>query len=127
MASFKQDHFHVTNDNPREAAQFYIDCLGAKYVNEVSLADRLIINLDIDGIPYRISNRTGADDKMGGFKPGFHHVALQVDDVGKALEAMKSKKAKIIVEPFFTESGNCDAFIETPDGVVFELIQKKRS
>ena len=127
MAVFKQDHFHVTNENPREAAQFYIDCLGAKFVNEVSLSDRLIINLDIDGIPYRISNRTGADDSMGGFKGGFHHVALQVDDLSKALEQMKSKNAKFVVEPHFTESGNCDAFIQTPDGVIFELIQKKKN
>ena len=113
--TFKQDHFHVTNLDPRKAAQFYIDCLGAKFVSEVSLSDRLIINLDIDGIPYRISNRTGADDSMGGFKPGFHHCALQVDDMEEAIAKLKQSDAKIIVDCHVSEKGNIDSFIQTPE------------
>ena len=127
MASFKQDHFHITNLDPRKAAQFYVDCLGAKIVKEAVRPDQILIDLDLSGIPLRITNSTGADANMGGLKPGFHHIALEVDDVDKAVELIKQKGAKIIVEPHMATSENKDAFFETSDGVVFELIQKKKN
>jgi catechol 2,3-dioxygenase-like lactoylglutathione lyase family enzyme len=124
MASYKQDHFHVLNRDPKKAAQFYVDVMGAKIIDEKIIPDRMIINLDLGGIPLRITNRTGADDNLGEFKPGLHHIGLHVDDLDKAVELMKQNGVKFIVEPHPTEMGGKAAFIQTPDGVIFELIQK---
>jgi catechol 2,3-dioxygenase-like lactoylglutathione lyase family enzyme len=124
MASYKQDHIHVTNSDPKKAAQFYVDVMGAKIINEKTIPDRIIINLDLGGIPLRITNRTGADDNLGELKSGLHHIGLHVDDLDKAAELMRLNGVKFIVEPHPTGTGGKEAFIQTPDGVIFELMQK---
>ena len=125
MPTFKQNHFHTTSLDPRKAAQFYIDCFGAKFVEEVVRPDRVIVDLDLDGIPLRVSNRTGADDSMGELKLGFHHIGFEVDDLDKAAKSLKEKGVKFIVEPVSNESGNREAFVQSPDGIIFEIIQRK--
>jgi catechol 2,3-dioxygenase-like lactoylglutathione lyase family enzyme len=124
MTSYKQDHIHVTSPEPRRAAQFYIDVMGAKIVDERTIPDRIIIDLDLGGVPLRISSRTGADDNLGGLKLGLHHIGLLVDDLDKAAELMRPNGVKFIVEPYTTDTGGKIAFIQAPDGVIFDLIQK---
>jgi lactoylglutathione lyase len=124
MTLYKQDHIHVTNPDPKKAARFYVDIMGAKITSERIIPDRIIIDLDLGGIPLRISSRTGADDNLGGLKLGLHHIGLLVDDLDQATKLMKQNGVKFIVEPYSTETGDKIAFIQTPDGVIFDLIQK---
>lgn len=124
MALYKQDHIHVTNPDPKKAARFYVDVMGARITSERVIPDRTIIDLDLGGVPLRISSRTGADDNLGDIKLGLHHIGLLVDDLDEAAESMKQHGIKFIVEPHSTEAGDKIAFIQTPDGVIFDLIQK---
>ena len=55
---------------------------------------------------------------------GFGHLALGLDDIYAACEAMRSKGAKIVREPGPMKHGGSEiAFVADPDGYRIELIQ----
>jgi lactoylglutathione lyase len=56
---------------------------------------------------------------------GFGHLAVEVDDVYAASDAMKARGAKILREPGPMNAGTTlIAFFEDPDGYAIELIGK---
>ncbi|MBI4303709.1 MAG: VOC family protein [Chloroflexi bacterium] len=125
MASYRQDHIHVTNPDPAKAADFYVKVMGARFIRERGLPGRQIMELDLGGIPLRISNSTGADENWKGLQLGLHHLGLTVDDMDKAVAEMSSKGVEFVVKPHSPRPGVKAAFIKTPDGVLFELMEKK--
>lgn len=59
--------------------------------------------------------------ELGG---GFGHVAIGVDDIYAACDAIKAKGGKVVREPGpMKHGGSVIAFIEDPDGYRIELIQ----
>lgn len=56
----------------------------------------------------------------------FDHLAFEVKDVHKSLDAMRSEKVTITDEPFrLSQDGPLIAFVEDPDGTLIELIERK--
>jgi lactoylglutathione lyase len=56
----------------------------------------------------------------------FDHLAFEVKDVHKSLDAMRSEKVTITDEPFrLSQNGPLIAFVEDPDGTLIELIERK--
>jgi len=57
---------------------------------------------------------------------GYGHIAIEVDDVYKATDAIKQRGGKIIRDAGPMNAGNTIiAFVEDPDGYQIELIGKK--
>lgn len=57
---------------------------------------------------------------------GFGHVALGVEDIYSACQAIREKGGKIVREPGPMKHGTTEiAFVEDPDGYKIELIQLK--
>lgn len=55
----------------------------------------------------------------------YGHIALEVDDVQAAVDAMRAKGAKILREPGPMKAGSTVlAFLEDPDGYRIELLAK---
>ena len=56
----------------------------------------------------------------------FDHLAFEVKDVQKSINAMRSEKVTITDEPFrLSQTGPLIAFVEDPDGTLIELIERK--
>ncbi len=56
----------------------------------------------------------------------FDHLAFQIADMNKTIEAMRKANVKITDEPFkLGPTGSLIAFIEDPDGTLIELIERK--
>ena len=56
----------------------------------------------------------------------FDHLAFKVKNIEKTIKLMRSAKITITDEPFeFGSKGTKIAFIEDPNGVLIELIEKK--
>jgi lactoylglutathione lyase len=55
----------------------------------------------------------------------FDHIAFEVKDLKKMIEAMRKEKVTIADEPFrLSPAGSLIAFVEDPDGTLIELIEK---
>jgi len=56
----------------------------------------------------------------------FDHLAFEVEDMQKIIDAMIKKKVTITDEPFrINSAGSLIAFVEDPDGTLIELIERK--
>jgi lactoylglutathione lyase len=56
----------------------------------------------------------------------FDHIAFEVDDMEKAISSLRRAKVTITDEPFrLSPAGSLIAFVEDPDGILIELIEKK--
>lgn len=55
----------------------------------------------------------------------FDHLAFEVKNMTRTLEAMRKEKVAVTDEPFrLTPMGSLLAFVEDPDGTLIELIEK---
>ena len=62
--------------------------------------------------------------ELGQADLGVKHVALTVDDVGKAYEEAKARGIVFQSEPRRTSMGNLVAFFKDPNGILFQLLQR---
>jgi catechol 2,3-dioxygenase-like lactoylglutathione lyase family enzyme len=119
----KHDHTHLTSPDPDQAIEFYTKVMGAKVTKEQESAGIRLIDLDLGGLPIRISSKTGADAAWKGLRFGLHHLGLMVDDIDEFAARLKSQGVEFVVEPTQPRPGLKFAFIKAPDNVLFELIQ----
>ena len=55
----------------------------------------------------------------------FDHLAFEVTDMKKTINAMRNEKVTITDEPFkLSPTGSLIAFVEDPDGTLIELIER---
>jgi len=127
MAAYKHDHTHLTSPDPDKVIEFYTQVMGARVIKEIESAGRRMIDLDLGGIPVRVSSSTGADNAWKGLRFGLHHLGLEVSNLDEVAADLKSKGVEFVVEPTQPQPGVKIAFIKGPDNVLFELIEKKES
>jgi catechol 2,3-dioxygenase-like lactoylglutathione lyase family enzyme len=136
VVSYKHDHTHLTSTDPRKAVEFYTRVLGARVIGEITSSGERMVDLDIGGLPVRISGTTGVEKSRKGQPPvageeaprfGLHHFALLVDNLDETAADLKSKGVEFIVEPAEARPGLRYAFIKAPDNVRIELIEKSES
>lgn len=124
MASYKHDHTHLTSPDPEKVVGFYTQVMGAKVTKEQETPGGKMVDVDLGGIPVRISGHTGADNTWGP-RFGLHHLGLIVDNMDEFAADLKSKGVEFVVEPTQSQPSVRIAFIKAPDNVLFELIEKK--
>jgi catechol 2,3-dioxygenase-like lactoylglutathione lyase family enzyme len=73
----------------------------------------------------RISGATGADKDWKGLRHGLHHIGLEIDNMDEFIAKMKANKVEIVTAPFQAGPGVRAAFIKCPDGVLYEVIEKR--
>ncbi len=124
MANYRHDHTHITSPNPQSVVEFYQKAMGLKIIKEIELSGgNKATDIDMGGVPVRISATTGADAVLGEVY-GLHHISLSVDDLKSATADLKANGAEIVIEPKQTPSGTWLAFVRCPDGTLYELLQK---
>lgn len=122
---YRLDHIHLRTAEPRTAAQFYIDMFGAVPVGEVmnGAALRVMVNLGgllmfIEQVPPETPAPPPAPFR------GIEHIGLLVADIEVAAAELRAKGAKFVVEPRSPAPGIKIAFLEGPDGVRIEILQR---
>lgn len=127
MISYKHEHTHLTSPEPDKVVEFYTKVMGAKVTKEQETPGGKMVDIDLGGIPVRISGHTGADNAWKGLRFGLHHLGLAVDNMEALAADLKSKGVEFVVEPTQPRPGVKIAFIKAPDNVLFELIEIKES
>ena len=127
MLSYRHHHTHLTSQDTEKTIEFYTQVMGAEITNVRENGGRKMVDIDLGGVPVRISSSTGADDVWQGLQYGLHHLGITVSNMEQLTEHLKSKGVEFVVEPKQTRPGTKIAFIKGPDNVLFEIIESKES
>ena len=123
MLSCQHDHIHLTSPDPEEAVRFYTQVLGARITNMRESGGRKIVDIDLGGVPVRISRTTGADGAWDGPRFGLHHLGLTVSNMEEAFHDLQSKGVEFVVGPAQPRPGVKTAFIKAPGNVLLEIVE----
>ena len=129
--NFICNHLHFRSADPDNAAKFYCDNFGAVITSERPLSTTKSIQLAMNGQPLMtISGRAEGEDPVpGSTEPryGMDHFGFEVDDMESAAVHLRTNSVHFICEPWTMPSGSTVAFVEAPDHVSLELIQRPKA
>ncbi|MBM3225152.1 MAG: VOC family protein [Candidatus Tectomicrobia bacterium] len=124
---YTYDHIHLRTKNPQATMEFYQKMFDAKPVEYVQSNGKPRVDLDLNGLTIFIAE-VPADAALptAPSEPyiGLDHLGLRVDDVDAATAELKRRGATILVEPKTIRPGVRIAFIQGPDDVRIELLQR---
>jgi catechol 2,3-dioxygenase-like lactoylglutathione lyase family enzyme len=126
MNTYRFDHLHLRSPDPEATAAFYVSAFGAEIRQRVMPGGKLRIILDLASVPLFVEE-VPADTAAPPAPPflGLEHVGLGVDDLDAALADLKSKGVPLISGPTEARPGVRIAFLQAPDGVRVELIERR--
>ncbi len=125
MATYTCDHVHLRSLDPVAAARFYVAMFGAlpREAAPVGAAVREVVELAgltlfIDQVP--------PDTAAPPSPPflGVEHIGLAVADLDAAVAELTAKGAVFTLSPRSPRPGLKMAFVQAPDGVQVEILQR---
>lgn len=124
--STRWDHVHLRSADPDAAAAFYETMLGAERRARAENGDQLRVTVALAGVPLFIDR--AAPDAAAAPEPpvqGLDHIGLAVQDIDAALDALKAKGVVILSGPTAVRPGLRIAFVQAPDRVRVELLERR--
>ncbi len=125
--SWQYDHTHFKCSDPEKTVTFFKENFGAKEVNRFEVNGNLIVTLDIGGLWYNFSpKRPGesVDPKTQPVRYGVYHIALKTRDLAAEAAKMKARGVKFTQEVGQSNPKTKFAFVEGPDGISIEILQR---
>lgn len=127
-ASIAFDHVHLVAKDPPAAAQWYVDKLGGEIVRAIEVKGAPQLYVSIGGFMVLVrGERPGerADDKSA-LQWGIDHFGVRVQgDFDAFCAQLRSKGVTFSLEPMDFNPLTRIAFINAPDGVSIELLNRK--
>ena len=125
------DHVHMISKDPKTAAQWYVDKLGGDIVRDVAVKGAPQLYVEIGGGAMLIvrGERPGeSTDDKNKLEWGVDHFGVRVKgDFMAFCNGLKAKGVAFSVEPTEFNPSTQLAFINAPDGVSVELLNRKDS
>lgn len=123
------DHVHLISKDPQAAADWYVDKLGADIVRNVTVKGAPQVYVEIGGGAMLIvrGERPGesTDDKSS-LEWGVDHFGVRIKgDFDAFCAGLKRKGVQFSVEPTQFNPTTQLAFINAPDGVSVELLNRQ--
>jgi catechol 2,3-dioxygenase-like lactoylglutathione lyase family enzyme len=122
------DHGHIKSPDPRKTAQWWADTFGAKLLPEFKSGEVLFAPIEIGGVKINITRPSAAEaasmaEGSAAIHFGLEHLGIETDDLDADLEKVRAQGLAIFeVREMPTMK---IAFVETPDAVRVELMQRK--
>ena len=126
MTEYTFDHIHLFTADPEGMATYFESMLGAEVIRsspggqpriDLKLGGANIFILDVSGNP------KAAEGAAHPYR-GLDHFGLLVQEIDKVCDALKAKGAKFTRGPETIRPGTRIAFIEGPEGVSIELLER---
>jgi catechol 2,3-dioxygenase-like lactoylglutathione lyase family enzyme len=122
------DHGHIKSRDPRKAARWWAEVFGATLLPERSSGDVLFCPIEIGGVKVNISRPSPAEaanteEGSAALHFGLEHLGLETDDLDADLAKLR-EQGMIIFEVRETSTSRI-AFVEAPDAVRVELMERK--
>lgn len=112
-------HVHLKTRDPKATAQFYCDNLGATMVGEIGTRG---YRVNLHGLTLNITTIVAEQKREQAY--GIEHIALDTDDYAATLAKLRSGGVRILEEMPPAAGGRRVCFLEAPDGVQIEVIEK---
>jgi catechol 2,3-dioxygenase-like lactoylglutathione lyase family enzyme len=127
MPVFTFHHIHLRSRNPMATAQYYRQMFDAKIIESVQTDGQRRIDLDINGFPIFIvlvPAETEMPDSPAVPHLGLDHFGFQVSNLDEVAAELKRRGAKFSVEPRTIRPGTRIAFVQAPENVRIELVER---
>jgi lactoylglutathione lyase len=127
MPAYRYDHIHLRSRDPRSTAQFYERMFGARILESIQSDGQPRIDLDLNGLTIFIAQvAANADVASAPADPhlGLDHFGLRVDNLEQSVAELKQRGATFSTEPRTIRPGVKIAFVECPDNVRVELLER---
>lgn len=125
--TYTYDHIHLRTYDPQATIQYYQDMFDAERVESVQSDGKPRVDLNLNGLTIFIAAvPADADLPRAPSQPyiGLDHLGLRVDDLDAATAELKRRGATFITEPRTIRPGVRIAFIQGPDDVRIELLER---
>jgi catechol 2,3-dioxygenase-like lactoylglutathione lyase family enzyme len=117
--AFGIHHVHLKTKDPKQTMQFYVDNLGATLIAEVGSRG---YRVDLHGLTLNITSLIDTQSRQQHY--GMEHVAVDTDDYPGTLDRFRANGVRVL-EELPPNNGRRVCFLEAPDGVQIEVIEKK--
>jgi len=124
--AWQYDHIHFKCSDPEKTAAFFRQNFGATEVTRSASGSMPIITLEIGGLWYNFSPRRDEERVAPVTAPvyGIYHMALRTGDLEAEAARLKAHGVKFTVEVRQASPTLKMAFVEGPDGISIELLQR---
>ena len=116
--AFGTHHVHVKTRDPKQTMQFYIDHLGATLLADMGARG---YRVNLHGLQLNITGLIDSQRREQHY--GIEHIAVDTDDYTGTLAQLRAKGVRIL-EELAPTNGRRVCFLEAPDGVQIEVIEK---
>jgi lactoylglutathione lyase len=126
MATYKFDHIHLFTRDPEGTAGFYEKMFGAEVIRTLQ-GGKPRIDLKLGGANIFILDVSGdgkAATAPGHPHHGLDHFGLAISGIDQVCDELKAKGVRFTRGPETVRPGVRIAFLEGPDGVSIELLER---
>ena len=124
------DHVHLLSEDPSAAAEWYADKLGGSIVRRMEVKGAPQVYVSFGGFIVIVRGRRPAEEASvkPGLEWGIDHFGLRVQGEFDAFcSELKAKGVSFSLEPTDFNPTTRIAFIDAPDGVSVELLNRKEN
>jgi len=116
------DHIHIFTASPEASAKWFADALGAEIVTSPVRIEAKLGGLRVFFEPVKEGAGVGSAPKSP--HKGLDHFAFAVKDLDLVAADMKARGVVFTKEPQTNRPGVRICFIEGPDGIAIELLER---
>ena len=129
MQTFRHDHTHYRTTEVLEMVDYFTNIFGAEVFSEDEIDGWPFIRLRLGDINLTVSGPPKGVEELhstkGKILRGVDHLAFGVDNLDQVANDLKSKGAKFITEPMQSGPDLKISFIEGPDGIRIEVLERR--
>jgi len=127
-ATITVDHVHLLARDPHETARWYVDRLNAKIVRSIEMKGAPQIYVSFGQVMVLVRGRRAGEtpSEKSGLEWGVDHFGVRVKgDFDAFCEGLRGKGVTFTMEPTDINPTTRIAFINAPDGVSVELLERR--
>ena len=128
--TYRYDHMHLRSRDVRKTAEYYQQMFDAEIVESIQSDGKPRTDLDLNGLTIFIAPvAPEAATPPAPTEPyvGLDHFGLRVEDMDQAVAELKRRGASFMMEPRTIRPGVKIAFVQAPDNVRIELLERRSS
>ena len=127
-SSLSFDHVHLVSQDPHAAARWYVDNLGGKVVRSIEMRGAPQVYVSFGGAMVIVRGQRPAELAAArpGLQWGVDHFGMQVKgDFDAFCAGLRGNGVTFSLEPTDINPTTRIAFVNAPDGVSVELLNRK--